>query len=146
MISNVLRIALSITLICGASTVLAEAPQYAKALICQTGPGVATQWKDGVPVTERDKNEITFMFSELNQTKGTARIDGSAGSSSVTMIITQAGVTFMEIPPNGGFLVTTVFANSDSSERLYRVADTRHNYLLGRVAVSQYYGMCIGKF
>jgi len=126
--------------------VFAEPPQNAEALVCRTGPGVSTEWKDEIPTTNPSKNEITFTFSELNQSTGSARLSGPGGSVSVKMVVTTAGVTFIEYLGSGGVVFTTVYARTDTAARTYLAADTRHNFILGSPIISQFYGVCTGQF
>lgn len=74
------RIAVITAIVMSAGFAFAEAPQNAKALVCRTGPGVSTEWKDEIPSISPSKNDITFTFSELNQTMGTARLSGPGWS------------------------------------------------------------------
>lgn len=143
---NVFRIALLAVTIGPTTAVLAEPPQNAKALVCRTGPGVSTQWKNEIPDVSSSRNDVTFTFSELDLTAGTARLSGPGGSSIVRMIVTVAGVTFIELVPNGGVMFTTVFAATDRGARRFLAADTRHNFILGSPLVSQFYGVCTGQF
>lgn len=144
--SQRLRIAVIAASVTSASLALAEAPQNARALVCQAGPGAVTEWKGQNPITSPSNNEITFTFSELNQTAGTARLSGPGGSSIVGMLVTAAGVTFVEKLSSGGIVVTTVYASTERTARTYLMADTRHNSILGSPIVSQFFGICRGQF
>lgn len=129
-----------------ASLASADAPQNAKALVCRTGSGVSTEWKGGIPSTTPSKNEITFTLNELNKSTGTARLTGPGGSGTVKMLVTSAGVTFVETLGSGGVIFTTVYASTDTAARTYLVADTRHNSILGSPIISQFFGVCTGQF
>ncbi len=117
----------------------------AKALICTAGPGVSTQWTDGIPTTKPSQFDTTFRYSEIDLKKGTAHLFGAASSAGnpgvVSVLWTPKGMTFIEITNGGGVFITTVYATMDAKFR-YPLVDTRHNAILGEPIPSQYYGLC----
>jgi hypothetical protein len=62
------------------------------------------------------------------------------------MLITAAGITFIEQTRLGGVFITTVYDTRPSSTAGYVVVDTRHNTLFGEPSISQYFGTCKAAF
>jgi hypothetical protein len=123
-------------------------PHMAKALVCRTGPGIHTEWEDQRPKSKTASNKVTFTISEIDLVARTARISGPGGSSVVRMIVTDAGLTLVEIVPNGSILFTTVYASSKANPMIFPLVDSRHVVLLDidQPMASQYYGHCEGEF
>jgi len=82
------------------------------------------------------------VFDNIDRTKGTARVIGTAGAGDAQVIAGPETLTFIELSPLGYPQVTVVFARFRPRTTELLAADSRHAVVTGRVLVEQYYGSC----
>jgi len=81
-------------------------------------------------------------FDSIDAKAGKARIVGNVGAGDVLVLVTIAGLTFVEQTAFGNVNLTTVFAAYDSpSSRRFVAVSSRHQNLNGPFP-SQYHGTC----
>jgi hypothetical protein len=134
----------------GARQQTAEPPNVltsVKALKCRFPAATSATWKSGDPLPQTKTQEMLFSISEIDVQDGTAEIQGTAGRSFVTAVLSGWSMYFVESSV-GQLNVTTVFAQEASPKKL-KAVHSRHGYLqmqVGRYisepSVSQNYGDC----
>lgn len=124
----------------------------AKSLRCFEGRGYSADWNGGVPRLEAatfpSKGE-SIQFDGIDQKAGRARIVGNAGAGGVTVLVTAAGLHFIEETPSGNLNVTTVFAARprELASGMFVYVTSRHVDLgfaadAGVPLPSQFHGVC----
>lgn len=116
----------------------------AHSIRCEFGRGTQASWNGGALKLENSNfgegGEVTFDSIDPNARK--ARIIANAGAGDVLLLVTAAGLTFVEQTPAGNLNFTTVFAAYDSTaSRRFVAVSSRHQNLFGPFP-SQYHGAC----
>jgi hypothetical protein len=118
-----------------------------KALRCRFPVATSGTWKDGEPVAQTRTQELLLSVTEIDPQDGTAEVQGTAGKSFVSAVLSGWSLYFVENGV-GQLNVTTVFAQETTPGKL-KAVHSRHGYLqmqVGRFisepAVSQNYGEC----
>jgi hypothetical protein len=117
------------------------------ALRCRFPVATSGTWKAGEAVAQTRTQELLLSVNEIDQQDGTAEVQGTAGKSFVSAVLSGWSLYFVENAV-GQLNVTTVFAQETSPGKL-KAVHSRHGYLqmqVGRFisepAVSQNYGEC----
>jgi hypothetical protein len=117
------------------------------ALRCRFPVATSGTWKAGEAVAQTRTQELLLSVNEIDQQDGTAEVQGTAGRSFVSAVLSGWSLYFVENAV-GQLNVTTVFAQETSPGKL-KAVHSRHGYLqmqVGRFisepAVSQNYGEC----
>ena len=116
----------------------------ARSVRCDIGRGTQASWDGGkVQLLNSDfgpGGEVTF--DSIDAKAGKARIIGNVGAGDVLVLVTIAGLTFVEQTPLGNVNFTTVFASYDSpSSGRFVAVSSRHQNLNGPFP-SQWHGTC----
>lgn len=116
----------------------------ARSIRCELGKGTQASWDGGTLKVESanfgQAGQITFDSIDAKAGKG--RIVGSIGAGDVFVLVTTAGLTFIEQTAFGNVNITTVFASYDSpSSRRFVAVSSRHQDVNGPFP-SQYHGTC----
>ena len=120
----------------------AELLSNAKSIRCIFDNGTDASWESGsLKLSQSSYGEGgTVTFDSIDLTARTVRVIGNGGASSATAFATPAGLTFIEIPPLGNVILTTVFIETSESGRFIAV-QSRHVSFIGPMP-SQYHGDC----
>jgi len=111
---------------------------------CEFDRGTQASWDGGTLKLEsaRAGSGGAVTFDSIDTKEGKARIVGNVGAGDVMLLVTQAGITFVEITLLGNVNVTTVFAAPYSSDRRrFAAVQSRHAEINGPFP-AQYHGVC----
>jgi len=116
----------------------------AKSIRCEIGKGTQASWEGGK--LRREESEFgegaKATFDSIDAQAGKARIIGNAGAGDLMVLVTTAGLTFVEPTALGNINFTTVFASYDSPvSRRFVAVSSRHQSINGPFP-SQYHGTC----
>ena len=115
-----------------------------RSLRCELGAGTQASWDSGSLKLERSAfgEGAKVTFDSIDTKAGKARLIGTQGAGDVQVLLTVAGLTFIEQTAFGNLNFTTVFSKFDSavSRRFIAVA-SRHQNINGPFP-SQYHGTC----
>ena len=116
----------------------------ARSIRCELGKGTQASWDGGKLKLESSNfgkgGQVTF--DSIDAKAGKARIVANVGAGDVLVLVTIAGLTFVEQTALGNVNFTTVFASYDSpSSRRFVAVSSRHQNLNGPFP-SQYHGTC----
>jgi hypothetical protein len=114
----------------------------AKSLRCKWVSGYVGKWTEGTLKVTPDRFDDITTFDSIDRAKGTARLLGNQSAGTVTLILTVAGLTFLDQSPAGSIFLTTVFADSKNKAGDYVAVSSRHFSFFTTVAPSQYHGTC----
>ncbi len=115
---------------------------FVKSLKCTLGKGTTGLWESGNLKIENDIWNTTVHFDGINLEKGTARIIGNSGSSNVSVIKTNLGITFIEKTSLGNLIFTTVFNSYKKGTNKFHAVSSRHISIMDKPTASQYHGIC----
>ena len=129
----------------GSQEKAAEALRRAESLYCKFKDGSFTSWTKGKPVVElgvmTESGDPTVFYS-IDLKAGTAKMMGNMGSSSISVILTSSGATFIEPTSSGNMNITTVFAGFVGTPKRFFAVHSRHFFAYGQARPSQYHGIC----
>jgi hypothetical protein len=119
----------------------------AETLKCFFETGYTTTYDNGkLSDTEKSKNpfgEESIVFDSIDLQKGTARLVGNNGASSLAVSNTAGSINFIEVTPTNNVNLITVFAATEETTDKYVAVFSRHiNKLLGEPIISQFFGSC----
>lgn len=118
----------------------------AMSISCEWGSGTFAQYRgilgvDRGPSLDRDNTLTPLQFTDIDLARRTANLHGT----SVGVLRTGSGLTFIEQTPIGNWVVTTVFATLFNETGKYVAVTSRHIAdIAGAPPMpSQYHGRCV---
>ncbi len=132
-----IRIALAVMLL-----TLAPVPAFGATYRCDFGPGTQASWDHGEPtIKSADHGAGDVVFDSIDTSAGTARFIGNSGAVDIVVVMSGAGLTFVETTGLGNLVFTTIFwSKAGATDRLVAVT-SRHMDINGPFP-SQYHGTC----
>ena len=118
----------------------------AETLHCQFGSGYTADWLEGEPKLTNDnltKTGDPTVFYGIDLKEGQALMMGNQGTEHLSVILSEAGLTFLEKTASGGLNITTVFANQRPGTERFAAVHSRHTFIAGHPLPSQYHGTCV---
>lgn len=114
----------------------------AKSLKCTLGPGAVGIWGTKSVNIDKDKWNTPIHFDSIDVKAGKARIIGNVGADDISVIVTSAGITFVEQTGSGNLVFTTVFGSYLKGTNEFFVVSSRHMLIMDKPLPSQYHGTC----